>query len=274
MGSALALVLIIALVIKPIMTGQPINTGIATPTTTIPVTAIPTIPAEGLSQVTTPTTIITTIPTTVPTWDPANAGTVDFVNPASYGVTLNQSLPGSTRIDNPSLNMNMTTFATIKSDNGTSGTTKTMYIPFPYWEIVYTVEPYPMTNVKTMQVEPTKGEGISYSGIAGSYSTATPQFTVQVMDGNDPNRIVRTFSPPGGIDLELWKGEKRAESDNPALKTNQKQQMNMDIVATDPRPWTEKFYEGQRSYYFIVTTQSLKSYKMEIKIPNRYIGQY
>jgi hypothetical protein len=69
------------------------------------------------------------------------------------------------------------------------------------------------------------------------------------MDANDPNRIVRTITPPGGLDLTLWK-------------------------ESDPRPWKEKFYEGQKNYFFIITTQSLSSYSIEIRVPADYLGKY
>jgi hypothetical protein len=276
MGAALVIVLAIALVIKPVMTGQPLETGLATPTTQAPVTPLPTAIEDPLAAImNTNPAEVTSPPTTVPTWNPSSAGVVSFVNPASYGVNLNQSLPGGTRINESFLDMNMTVFATIKSSTGSSGTTSIMYIPFPYWEIVYTVDPAKPPTTSTVELSPTKGEGLSYSGISGSYSTATPRFTVQVMDGDDPNRIVRTFSPPGGIDLDLWTGVKKTPSENSNLKTSQKQTLNLDNkVVTDPRPWTEKFYEGQRNYYFIITAQSLQSYTMDIMIPNRYIGEY
>ena len=44
--------------------------------------------------------------------------------------------------------------------------------------------------------------------------------------------------------------------------------------STDPRPWLEKFFEGQRGYYFIINSQYINSYTLKILIPTRYIGQY
>jgi hypothetical protein len=74
-------------------------------------------------------------------------------------------------------------------------------------------------------------------------------FNLQVMDADDPNRIVRTITPPGGLDFTVWK-------------------------ESDPRPWKEKFYEGQRNYYFVINTQALSSYTIEIRVPEEYIGKY
>ena len=71
------------------------------------------------------------------------------------------------------------------------------------------------------------------------------------MDAEDPNRIVRTITPPGGLDESIWTG-----------------------VAGDPRPWKEKFYEGARKYYFIIYAHALTSYNLDIRVPTTYIGKY
>jgi hypothetical protein len=277
MAAALGLVLIIALVIKPLATGHPVNTGIPVPTTTQQVTVIPTRNTSGSSQVlvTTLTTIPTKPPTPVPTWNPNATQTVGFVDPSTYGVSLNQSVPGGTRINNTVPDTSMTTFATIASGTGSSGTTKIIYIPFPYWELVYTVSPSGELIPSTQSVTPTQGVGVSYSGVSGSYSTASPQFTIQVMDGDDPNRIVRIISPPGGINLNLWTGVTPTPHENSQFKTNQIHPVvTAETQVVDPRPWTEKFFEGQRHYYFIITAQSLDSYSIKIQVPTRYIGKY
>jgi len=171
--------------------------------------------------------------------------------------------------------MNMTTFATLGSSQGASGTTKIMYIPFPYWELVYTVEPAKKLTQSKFEITPTAGSGIAHSGIEGSYSTVKPEFKIQVMDGDDPNRIVRTISPPGGIDLDLWLGNAPEGGEYPTRTSKYATQpATPDVTPVDPRPWTEKFYEGQRNYYFIITAKGLNSYSIEINVPTRYIGQY
>jgi len=280
-AAALGLVLVIALVIKPIATGHPVNTGIPVPTTTLPVTPVQTRITSGPGQVlvTTQTALPTTPPTPVPapvtTWNPNAAQTVGFVDPSTYGVSLNQSLPGGTRINSTVPDTSMTTFATIASGTGSSGTTKVFYMPFPYWELVYTVNPSGELVPGTQSVTPTQGTGISYSGVSGSYSTASPRFTIQVMDGDDPNRIVRIISPPGGINLDLWTGVIPTPHENSQFRSNQiKTITTAETQVVDPRPWTEKFFEGQRHYYFIITAQSLDSYSIKIQVPTRYIGKY
>jgi hypothetical protein len=272
LAAALVLVLIIALVIKPMITGHPVNTGIAVATTTPPpvvVTQQYTISPEPHIVSTTTTLIPTPKPTPVPTWNPNVTQTVAFVNPSTYGVSFNQSMPGGTRIESIPYDTNMSTFATIASNNGSSGTTGIMYIPFPYWELWYTVDPAGPVGGKGQSLSsstvtgPTlgtmKGSGSSQTVIQGSFSVTNPQFTINVMDGNDPNRIVRTITPPGGLDSSLW------------VTTTD---TNGNLLSTDPRPWVEKFFEGQRNYYFIITTHSLNSYSIKIRVPTRYIGQY
>jgi len=267
---ALGIILVIALVIKPLMTGQPVNTG-------IPVPAIPqpaetkTIPELNISTTLAATIVSPTLtplptPTPLPTWD-RNQTTVEFVDPSRYGITLNQSLPGSTRIENIPVNSSTTVYSTIKGKY--SGTTDVFSIPFPYWEIWYTVSPTSLPlgkeqkpGSKTITVPtnaPVSSSGSSQTFIQGSFSVVNPVFVIQVMDGNDPNRIVRTISPPGGLDKSLWVEKLDAAGNR---------------ISTDPRPWKEKFYEGQRNYFFIINAQNLDSYTIEIRVPTTYIGKY
>jgi hypothetical protein len=245
---ALVLILIIALVVKPVVTGQPLNLGLpesATPSPTFAVTTSIAISYNVITATSTP------VPTTVPTWD-KNVNVVEFVDPSSYGISLNQSLPNGTRIDSVDRNTSRILFAKISGQY--SATTQVISIPFPYWELWYTVEPAGKMGGKDQKLSSStidggEGSGISHSVIQGSYSIITPVFTVQVMDAEDPNRIVRTITPPGGLDSTLW-------------------------TKSDPRPWKEKFFEGQKKYFFIINTQSLDSYTMEIRVPEEYIGRY
>lgn len=270
--AALALVLVIALVIKPVVTGQPLDTGFPQVSTTIEITpliqtssAIPTIASSSL------TPYVTTTPSPSPTWNPGAVQTVVFVDPSKYGLTTNETELKGTRIDAPSLNTSMTTFASFGSSQGASGTTNIMYVPFPYWELEYTVEPASALTQGKFEITPTQGSGIAHSGIEGSYSTVKPEFTIQVMDGDDPNRIVRTISPPGGIDVNLWTGSKSDGGEYPTRASRYASEVITAITPVDPRPWTEKFYEGQRNYFFIITAKGLTSYSLKINIPTRYI---
>ena len=266
----LCIILIIALVIKPVMTGQPINTGIPVATTTLPPIVTIALNASAITPVITPVTTAPT-PTPVPTWDASVKG-ITFVDPSTYGVSFNQSLPQGTRIDNIPLNTSMTSYAKIEGKY--SGTTQTINIPFPYWQLVYTIAPVPALQPGAVAVVATSGIGYSHSGVKGSYSGTKPEFSIQVMDASDPNRIVRTITPPGGIDLDLWLGIKQPVNPASTLQPHQKATVESGTVYVDPRPWTEKFYEGQRGYYFIIKTQSIESYSLDIKVPTQYIGKY
>lgn len=247
---ALVLILIGALVVKPMVTGEPVNTGL--PGAEIPgpaKTATPPGPADINYGVIPATTSGTPAPTPVPTWD-KNVKDIEFVDPSTYGISLNQTFPNGTRIDPVERNTSRVIFAKISGQY--SATTRVTHIPFPYWEIWYTAEPAGKMGGKDQVLGSSTvegGEGISHSILQGSYSVITPRFTLQVMDADDPNRIVRTISPPGGLDFTLWK-------------------------ESDPRPWKEKFFEGRKRYFFVITAQALSSYSLEIRVPAEYIGKY
>jgi hypothetical protein len=245
---ALALILVVAVVVKPIVTGQPLNLGLPVTTTQIPVTtATPSVPVEINYGVVTASA--TPVPTPVPTWD-KKVKTVEFIDPSSYGISLNLSLPNGTRIDSVGRNTSRILYAKISGQY--SATTQAVSVPFPYWELWYTAEPAGNMGGKDQAFSSSTVEGekgSSHTVLQGSFSVITPQLVIQVMDADDPNRIVRTITPPGGLDSTLWKG-------------------------SDPRPWKEKFYEGQKKYFFVIATQSLSSYALEIRVPAEYIGKY
>jgi len=272
--AAFCIILVIAFVIKPLATGQPVNTGIPVATTEPVITGTPLVIYSNV------TSIITTTPTPTPmptTWN-QKAQTVGFVDPHIYHISTNQSLPQGTRINATPPDTSRTVYATISGKY--SGTTQVINIPFPYWELSYTVDPVigPMSGpaIESQQITPTLGNDYSHSGIQGSYGSVNPEFSLQVMDATDPNRIVRSITPPGGIDPDLWKGVKQS---TPAVTSTTRPKYAVTAETptpsnTDPRPWTEKFYEGQRSYYFVINSQYLKSYTIKILVPTKYIGKY
>jgi hypothetical protein len=268
--AAFCFILVIAFVIKPMATGQPVNTGFSFVT---PVPSINVTPIVVYSNI---TAIATTRPTPVPTWN-GKTQNISFVNPATYQISTNQSLTQGTQINALQQDNNRTVYATITGKS--SGTTQIINIPFPYWELSYTIDPMigPMDGptVQSTAITPTMGQGVSYSGIQGSYSVVNPQFSIQVMDATDPNRVVRTITPPGGIDPDLWEGI--TPTIPAATSTIPPKYGTIEptpTFSTDPRPWLEKFYEGGRGYYFVINSQYIKSYTIKILIPTRYIGQY
>ena len=272
--AALGIILIVAVVVKPIMTGHPVNTGISAQSTTIP-TDSPDVSGNATLVLMSPTPVTPPLPTAtsspIPT-RPTGIQTIGFVNPTESSVSPNADIPRGTRIDSVPVNMSRTTIAKITGKF--SGQTTTVNIPYPYWELVYTVNPSVPAAIVSYAVTPTMGEGSSISGIQGSYSTANPSFSIAVMDATDPNRIVRTITPPGGVDLALWTGTKKTVTNPEDFRSNQLKTVSTDTINLDPRPWTEKFYEGQRSYYFIINAHGLDSYELTIQVPSTYIGQY
>jgi len=269
--AAFCIILVVAFVVKPIATGQPVNTGLSFTTPTQSPVSTPLVEYATLASLAT-----TARPATTATWN-QKAQTVGFVNPATYQITPEQTTPMGTRINASAPDTNRTVYATISGKY--SGTTQVVSIPFPYWEISYTIDPMigqkSGNTIQSTAVTPTLGQGSSYSGIQGSYASVSPEFSIQVMDAADPNRIVRTITPPGGIDPDLWAGVTRTTPE--VTRTARKYAEIVEtptLSSTDPRPWTEKFYEGQRGYYFIIDAKYLNSYTIRILVPTRYIGQY
>lgn len=122
----------------------------------------------------------------------------------------------------------LTTLITV---TGLSGqTSDTFSVPGGYWELWYTADPL------------TSGGQDSVSG-SGSNSAVFPSLSIQVIDKNS-GRVVETVEPPGGLDKTMW------------VKSG-----------IDPRPWKQKFYEGNKEYYLVITTKHIKSYAIEARVP-------
>ena len=123
-------------------------------------------------------------------------------------------------------------FTTLITVNGQTGkTSDTFSVPGGYWELWYTADPL-ITGGQ---------DSVSSSG---SNSALFPYFSIQVIDKTNPNNVVETIEPQGGLDKTLW------------AKTG-----------IDPRPWKQKFYKGNKEYYFVITAKHLKSYTIEVRIP-------
>jgi hypothetical protein len=122
--------------------------------------------------------------------------------------------------------------ATLVTFSGQSGMTSDVFsVPTGYWELWYTADPL------------TAGGQDSVSA-SGSNSAVFPYLSIEVIDKTNSDRIVETVEPPGGLDKTLW-----AKS------------------GIDPRPWKQKFYEGNKEYCFVITSKHLKSYTIEVRIP-------
>ena len=123
-------------------------------------------------------------------------------------------------------------FTPLITVTGQSGkTSDTFSVPGGYWELWYTAEPL------------TSGGQDSVSS-SGSNSAVFPSLQIQVIDKTHADRLVATVEPPGGLDKTLWQKS-----------------------GIDPRPWKQKFYEGNKEYYFVIMAKHLKSYTLEVRIP-------
>ena len=123
-------------------------------------------------------------------------------------------------------------FTPLITVTGQSGkTSDTFSVPGGYWELWYTAEPL------------TSGGQDSVSS-SGSNSAVFPSLQIQVIDKTHADRLVATVEPPGGLDKTLWQKS-----------------------GIDPRPWKQKFYEGNKEYYFVITAKHLTSYTIEARVP-------
>ena len=238
----------------PVMTTRPVTVATAKPVTTVPTPEV--IPPWAITETPTPAT-------TVSGWN-GSTQTVGFVDLGTYNVNLTTFVPRHSEFipqfsnqsgnQSPIRTVNYTSILSSPITGQWSGTTQVIDIPFPYWEVWYTVETTSSDLSKQAEgsgsyvIQPTQGEGVSMSGAAGSYSTAMPSFSIEVVDADDPTRYIETITPPGSLDPLLWK-------DN------------------DPRPWKEKIFEGKNSYYLIIKARLLTSYSIDIKVPNSYLGK-
>jgi len=200
---------ILALVVVPMIgsrtTGMP---GGATVTPTVTRTVPRTTPAPTIQR---PVTTAVPTPTETQPWN-GSVKNVGFVGQPEGQATLppNPPIP-----EEPSRDRTLVTYAEISGR--WSGTTENLYIPTPYWVMEYTAEPLALPP------------------------DAYPLITIQVIDVENPNRLVIT----------------------PIRQT---------IYEEPPEdPWTVKFFEGQRSYYFRVDTSFIKSYTITIKVPQEYL---
>ena len=252
----LVIVLVVAFVVKPAITGKPVDMsvpvtipGIATPTPTPdPVAADDSYAKYKASQNLPQTTWVRYI----------NAHACAFVGRAVNRAWIRGSGlykpdsdpdPDSTHRDfsqtGESESDPLITYVTIEGKD--PGLTQPISMPFPYWELRYTVNPYETTFTGTTENKA--------AGVASSVGTQVfPSFSIQVVDADQRNRTIRTITPPGGLDTALWKKGKEY----------------------DPRPWVEKFYEGveNHKYYLVITPHMIHSYRIDVMVRARYVGKY
>jgi len=84
---------------------------------------------------------------------------------------------------------------------------------------------------------------------AEAYNTEFSLLNVQVMDATDPNRFVRIVTKR---DSDFITGK----DFDPAIRKES---------------WKERFFEGGRDYWFVINTRSIKSYTLQVLVPERYV---
>ena len=78
-AGALVIILVLALVVKPMVTGQPLNTGLPVATTPQPTPSLTTVTGTHTTPVP-QASPLTPLPSVIPTWD-RNVMTIGFVDP-------------------------------------------------------------------------------------------------------------------------------------------------------------------------------------------------
>jgi hypothetical protein len=124
-------------------------------------------------------------------------------------------------------NPNLVTIKTITGVSGSQSVNVT--VPDRSWEIWYTADPIGTG-------------GQDRQSATGANSAVFPSLTIIVRDAATGIEI-ETVEPPGGIDTLLWQR------------------------TVDPRPWSKKFYEGNKAYVFDITGRHVKSYLIEVRVP-------
>jgi hypothetical protein len=234
--AGLAIVMVMAFIVKPALTGKPVDIGIPVAKEATPV---PTVITPVATTASTPPT---SRPTPSPTaWNGASRQISMIPTPTPTQPPKTARVESTVTIDNT-----LVTYATIRGSQ--SGMTETFRIPFPYWEIHYTVDPSEQLLMTTET--PTMAAVAGYSG-----AVVIPRFSIRVVDASSPSETVRMIEPRGGLDPALWK---------------------MNESQYDPRPWIETFYqkEPDTNYFFVITAHMIKSYTIQVMVPKRYIGQF
>ncbi len=173
--AGVAIVIAMAFFIKPAMTGKQPDLSIPflEPEPTVTPATLPTpYPSQTQRTTTVPT------PSAVPTWS-GQSKDLGFVAPpvTSYSPTVTP-----THITPPEVTPEqdvMVTYATIEGRSG--GITETLTMPFPYWELEYTVSPWEDRFVGTTSSKP--------AGVAESFGAEVfPSFSIEVVNADDRQR--------------------------------------------------------------------------------------
>lgn len=148
-AGAVIVVLILAVVVKPMLTGQAPNLGL--PQTPAPLVTDGQEPVQVTPEVTGPSEVVLTPePTPVISPEPTPASTMNPNSGDKEPVPAPTAISWQPDADNPMPAVQMINYADIVGKY--TGTTSPFRIPTPYWEIAYNVTPSGSTPVFMMDV--------------------------------------------------------------------------------------------------------------------------
>ncbi len=133
-GVAIVIVIIVALIGKPLIMGEPISILPSSEPSVDPNEPMP-IPSILPTRSPRPTETPTPIPT--PTWD-GEVKTVGYVDPSTYNIETPEQISMVQQPVSYQQNREMTTYAIIQGE--ASGVTEIFEIPFGYWEMHITFD--------------------------------------------------------------------------------------------------------------------------------------
>ncbi|MDD4127769.1 MAG: hypothetical protein PHV39_08820 [Methanomicrobium sp.] len=324
--AAIVIVIVLAVVVKPIMNGETVQILPDSKSNTISNIPVPSgAPTTPYTSVLSRTTLT---PTPTPVWNGAPK-TVQFVDPSTYNIQWSPEIrdfgfrmPGYEEPENNSF----ITYATI---NGQwDATTQVINIPFPYWEIEVSLESIGdvgSTDIETSinylarmielekqynigaislqeynallkdlqraeELYGSEGAGGEVEGLFASGGESIgvetenqyniiPSVNIQVADADKPNGIIyilnsRTEGPVPKVKLATG-GLDDEEPEDVLFGEEKESVLDEDVISREninEYIWKHRFYEGEGNYYFIINPNMLKSYKIDIKVPGKYLS--
>ena len=283
---AIVIVLVLAFVVKPMMSGEPVLPSQGSESTDLP-SKIP-LPAGSSENPYTPSLVMEITPTPTPVWD-GTALNIQFVDPSTYNIQwggstkdFGFSIPGYTE---PESN-EMVLYATIKGQ--WDATTQIINIPYPIWEMETFIEPIGDVG----DVDSGSDEGGSVEGFMASEGSSLgvasskmhyikPWINVQVINADNPDgeTYILNSLTEGPLPLEFDKSEASSSEEFFSEGTSDSSGSDSEGVtgAVPSRDtlgdykWVHKFHDKAGNYYFIINPNMLQSYTIDIYVPQKYL---
>jgi hypothetical protein len=286
---AIIIVLIMAMYIKPLVTGQPVklipdelakmfgggnqieianNTTFLNQSSKVANTSSFEIPHSSNKSVNASANMSPPTPSPTPTWSgtPVQVG-LQGGSSSSYIYPREYPVDPDTRYSFSQESFPLIPYTTFTGKNSVK--TNPIEIPTGYWELWYTVDMkddllHPDITKKSESKEKTsEGKKIIPESM-DSISVVYPWFSIRV-ENADSGSEVRYITPPGGLNPRLWKGDFVSPDADEPEDTPREYDSG---INWDPRPWKEKFFEGYQKYTLDIDARNLISYKVEIKVPD------